>query len=408
MNKFFIVIAIILIGSGLFLYKAIFPIGRDDVLEQKNNFPSGIQDNQQSNQLVKIGYFHGGRTALLMRAYENHEFEKAGLAVEFYSKELYGKEYSLVPQSIKEFNKGGTGIVGKVRGTELINAMLEGKFDLATPGEFSFVFSICTGKPVIAIAELGHDVKKQSGHVFLMRKGIEINKPDDYRGKVLVSRRAGPGDSIFLKEFLEYKGFNLEKDIVQLEALPKTLEKKRQLPQDKVIIVDQLFEDKMRKGIKNGVIDGGYFHLMSVPRLSNSFNIIQPLQDWANPELSHALLVCTKEFLQANRERLIPLLETYIKRIKYEHSLSYEERTKPQEKGLQMAINFYGLNYPQYDIVPTVDVDLLYEIMNLLRKYKFIGKENIKIEDFVDNSLVLEALNNLGISEKDDYWQSEY
>lgn len=406
MKKALLVSTIILLG--FILYYRIFFINKDEVAKGHKDFRPAVQENKQSTQLIKIGYFHGGRTALMMRIYEKDGFASRGLTVEFYAKTLRGKEYELVPKSIKEFNEGGVMYVGKARGTELIDEMLEGKFDLAMVGESSFIHSIYAGKPIIAIAELGHDVKAGGGHVFLMRRGLKTDRPEDYFGKVLISRRAGPGDTIFLREYLEHAGINLKTDILQLRILPKTLEEKKRLPQNKVIIVHEVYEDALQEGIINGVIDGGYFHLMGVPQIMHLFNIVKSLDDWANPELSHALLVCTKEFLHANRKSLITLLEVYIERIKYEYGLSYEERTMPQDKGLQMAINFYGLNYPQYDIVPTVDADLLYNIVGLMKKHKFVGEGAIKIEDFIDNSLALGALKNLNISEKDNYLRPEY
>lgn len=359
---------------------------------------------------IRVGYFHGGRTALLMRAYENNEFDAAGLKVDFYSRGLREENYALVPKSIIEFHKeGGEGIVGKVRGTELIDGVMDGHFDLAMVGESSFIYAVHDGKPIVGIAELGHDVKGHSGHVFLMRNGIKIEKPQDYLGKLLVSRRAGPGDAIFMKEFLEKEGINLERDILQLKHLPSTIKEKGKLPKNKVIIVDDLMEDVMDVGIANGVIDGGYFHLMSFEgHPDGPFYLIQPLHYWANPELSMALLVCRKDFLEENRPRLVKFMEAYIKRIKYEHGLTYEERTRKRPKGLQMAANVRGLNYPQYDLIPTLSPGLLNEIIFLLRKYKYIDKKNISIDDFIDNSLVLKAAKNLGVRQEDDYWQSEY
>lgn len=342
--------------------------------------------------ILKVGYFHGGRTALLMRAHDRREFKKNGLLVEFYSRDLRTEAYKRIPPSIRDFNKGGTAIVGKVRGTELIDAMLEGKFDLATVGESSFVSAIHEGKPIIAIAELGHDVKGRSGHVFLMRKGLRTARPRDYFGKIIVSRRAGAGDSIFLKEYLEQAGIRLKTDIVQLKELPRTLIEKRALPKDKVLIADQVLEDDMKAALSNGVIDGGYFHLMSVPGMAAEFDIVRPLHEWSNPELSHALLVCRKDSLPSDRERLIAFLEVYIRRIRYEHGLSPEERTRPREKGLQMAADIFGLDYPQYDIPPTVHADLLRETSRLLRKHGFIDGRDIRPEDFIDNGLVQEAM----------------
>jgi hypothetical protein len=73
-----------------------------------------------------------------------------------------------------------------------------------------------------------------------------------------------------------------------------------------------------------------------------------------------------------------------------------------------MACNVFGLNYPQYDLIPTTSVELLHDVQKFLIKYANFKEKKIKIEDFVDNSLVLQAAKNLGITEKDDYWQSEY
>jgi len=345
---------------------------------------------------------------LMLRAYENGEFDKNGVAVEFYSKRLYENKYKLIPKSIQEFNRGGKGKAGAVTGTEFMEEVMNDQFDLAVVGESSFIRAVYEGQPVVAIAELGHDVRGHSGHVFAMRKGLKADKPSDFLGKVLISRRAGFSDSVFLRELLEKEGINTEKQILQLDALPSTLKEKQRLPKNKVIIVDNLFEDKMQEGMDLGIIDGGYFHLMAFSKITGSFEIIHPMHYWADPELSHALLVCRKEFLENNKERLTAFLEVYIKRIQYEHSLSYEERTRKQPKGLQMAINLDGLNYPQYDIVPVVNTDLLDKVVDLLKKYKYINNKKIEIGNFVDNSLVYAALKDLGISEKDDHWQSEY
>lgn len=381
------------LSAGLLAFAALMPVS---AAEKKEGGP------------VRIGYFHGGRTALMLRLYETDGFRKKGLNVEYYAKTLRGNEYTKVPESIEEFNEGGTDDVGKSKGTELIDMMLAGKFDLAMVGESSFIFSIYAGKPIVAIAELGHDVNGQAGHVFLMRKGLKTDKPADYFGKVLVSRRAGPGDAIFLREYLEHAGVNLKTQVLHLDALPGTPAEKELLPRDKAIVVEDVFEDDMRKGVRNGVIDGGYFHLMGVPKKMNEFDLVKSLDDFGNPELSHALLVCTRDFLNANRGTLTTLLEAYIERIKYEHGLSYEERTRPQAKGLQMAMDFRGLNYPQYDLVPTVSAGLLYEVDKLLKKHGFIGKKTVKIETYVDNALVTAALKNLNLTEKDDLRPSKY
>jgi ABC-type nitrate/sulfonate/bicarbonate transport system substrate-binding protein len=362
----------------------------------------------QPGRPIRIGYFHGGRTALMLRLYVADGFAKKGLNVEYYAAALHSDKFKIIPKSIEKFNAGGTKVVGKTKGTELINAMLAGKFDLAMVGESSFIYSIHAGTPIMAIAELGHDVKGEAGHVFMMRKGLKTGKPEDYFGKVVVSRRAGPGDAVFLREYLEYAGVNLKTSAVYLKSLPRSLAEKRCLPRDKVLIAEDVYEDEMRSGLRDGVIDGGYIHLMGVPQKLRDFRIVNSLEDFANPELSHALLICTGDFLRANRARLTTLLEAYIERIKYEHGLSYEERTRPQKKGLQMAMDLDGLNYPQYNLIPTVSTALLYEVDKLLVKHGFIDEKAVKIEDYVDNSLVLAAAKNLNLTEKDDHWRSKY
>ncbi len=359
-------------------------------------------------EAIKVGFFHGGRTDLLLRLYEHGGFARKGLNVEFYAAKLRSTEYQLVPQSIEEFDRGGTDKVGKTKGSELIDGMFDGKFDLAMVGESSFIHSVYAGKPIVAIAELGHDVKGQAGHVFLMRKGLKADKPQDYFGKVLVSRRAGPGDAVFLREYLEHAGVSLADDAVYLAALPKSLAEKERLPKNKVFLAEDVYEDDMRRGMNNGVIDGGYFHLMGVPKNAADFNVVKSLDDFANPEMSLALLICTREFLNANRESLTLLLEAYIERIKLEHGLSYEERTKPRDKGLQMALDFGGLNYPQYDLPPTINAELLNQMARLLRKHRFVGANEVQMGHYVDNSLVLAALKKLNITEKDDHRRSKF
>jgi hypothetical protein len=346
---------------------------------------------------LRVGYFHGGRTALLMRAYEKGEFRRRGLLVEFYSRDLRGTDYTLVPPSIRDFNRRGTEVVGKVRGTELIEGLMAGRFDLAMVGESSFLAAVHAGLPVAAIAELGHDVRGRAGHVFMLRKGLPAKGPGDYAGRVLVSRRAGAGDAIFLKEYLEHAGVDLKTGILQLPALPRSPAEKAVLPKDKVLVADQVLEDDMKAGIDNGVVDGGYFHLMSVPGLIARFDLIAPLHEWGDPELSQALLVCRRQDLPGQRERFVRFLEAYISRIRREYGLSHRERTKPRGKGLQMATDFQGLNYPQYDIPPLVEPDLLRTTARLLRKHGFIDGRPLRLDEAVDNSLVEAAMENLGI-----------
>jgi hypothetical protein len=77
--------------------------------------------------------------------------------------------------------------------------------------------------------------------------------------------------------------------------------------------------------------------------------------------------------------------------------LSREERIKPGEKGLQMAADIFGLDYPQYDLPPVVHAGLLRETARLMRKHGFIDRRDLRLEDFIDNSLVQEAMERTGL-----------
>lgn len=357
---------------------------------------------------MRIGYFHGGRTVLMLRAYAAGDFDAHGAPVELYAAELRSGDYKVVPRSIKKFNERGLERVGKSKGTELIDGIMAGKFDLAMVGESSFLYSLHAGKPVVAIAELGHDVRGHAGHAFAVRAGQSADKPSDYFGKVYISRRAGPGDAIFLREYFERAGLDLKKDVLFLKSLPKSPGEKARLPKNKALLVEDVYEDLIADGIGNGVIDGGYFHLMNLQNMLGKFRLVKSLDHFGDPELSHALLVCRRDFLNANRRALTALLEAYVKRIRYEHGLSQAERTRPQPKGLQPAVNFHGLNYPQYDRVPTVSAPLLYGVEKLLEKHGFIKEKKVRLEDYIDNTLVVDALKQAGVDPNGNYPLPEY
>jgi ABC-type nitrate/sulfonate/bicarbonate transport system substrate-binding protein len=362
-----------------------------------NAFPGTISDRP-----IRTGYFEGRLTALLMRAYENKEFDAAGLPVELYTSKLRGKELTLVPKSIAEFYQGSGGefYAGIIRGTELTDAIMRGTVDLATAGESSFIESMYAGKPIVAIAELGHH-EEECGRMVMIRKGIEIKSPRDLLGKILVSRRAGPADAAILKLFLDRSGVDLQKDILQLNAssIPRSLKEKQKLPKDKVIVIDDVYEDDIEKGIANKVIDGGYLHARGISK-GKEFYYLQPLHALIKPALSHVLLVCRKDYLDKNRDKLVKLIEVYMNRIKYEQTPDYIRKSEiPDKKKGKLAYRSVGYHYPEYAVVR---IELLYDMQKLLAKYGTLGYKKIAIEDFVDNSLVMEAAKNLGVKENDD------
>lgn len=130
--------------------------------------------------------------------------------VEFYTQYMDKDEFHKVPKSYEEMQKRRRGdgnkktYFGQVTGTTLIEAMEKGILDGGTVGESSFVYAVSTGRPIVVVAMLSHDTIEMPGRDILMRKGVVINRPEDFKDKVLISRYVGPGDSIFLKEFLDY------------------------------------------------------------------------------------------------------------------------------------------------------------------------------------------------------------
>ena len=181
-------------------------------------------------------------------------------------------------------------------GSELIDRMVAGDFDGGTIGESSFVYAVNKRIPIIAVAMLGYD--SAPGKAILMRKGVKVNKPQDLKGKTLISRRAGPGDAIFLREFIESIGLDPVKDLK---------------------IIDQVSEDDADNWIKDGRIDGGLYHLVQAKKLveSGAAYVYRPM-DWMDSRLSHAVLVFRKDYLDGHRAQVQKIVNAYVKRVKYE------------------------------------------------------------------------------------------
>jgi ABC-type nitrate/sulfonate/bicarbonate transport system substrate-binding protein len=262
-------------------------------------------------------------------------------------------------------------------------------------GEGSFLEAAAAGKPVVAFAALGHDVKSRSGHVFAVRKELEIKRPEDYRGKILVTRRSGPGDAAFFREFLRQAGVDLDRDAIELPRLPRTLAQKAALPKDKVLLVYDVFEDDLARGIEGGIVDGGYFHLGWFEQ-DPALKLVRPLHAWIDPELSSALLICRRDFLAGKdaRRKLVLFLKAYIGRVRREKSLPPSERRAKENdpRWMRMDSASDGLNYPQYDDAPLVNRKALRGMRDLLRRQGALEGKDFDVEKAVDDSLVQEAL----------------
>lgn len=317
-----------------------------------------------SENTIRIGYFHGGRTMLLFRAYINGELKFNNAHVDLYTKDLNGGNYYLISSKPSDITNNYE--FGKVRGGELIDEMVSGKLDGATVGESSYIKAVSEGKPIIAVAILGHDTREAPAHAILIRKGLKIGKPQDLEGKVLVTRRAGDGDATFLREFLTQSGLDPEKDVK---------------------LVEQVDDNLWLQGIKNGSFDGGYFHEMAVrPLVESGDAYIYRRLDWVDPEMSQALLVFNTDFIKEHPSEVLEVIRAYMLRIKYEQSLPGEVRLQ-YINGMQMADNFQGMNLPQYSNPPAVSLDLLNSMQNLLIKQKVLSTK-VNLVDNVDNSFV--------------------
>jgi len=332
---------------------------------------------EEKNVPVRIGYFHGGRTFLFYRAYTNGYFEDAGLNVTLVTRNLNGESFNEVPMDYSDVQNKT--YYGKASGTDLlVGGLLTGEFDAATVGESAFIMAASAGAPIVAVASLGHDTKEKPGHAIIFRTGVQINSSFDIRGKTLATRRSSGGSIALLDEFLLSEGLDPQKD---------------------VRIIENLDEDVSEEMLKNGSIDGGFWHLLSLRRQVEAGRAyVYRRMDWVNPELSQALLVFRKDFVQEHPDEVQSIVTEYSRRIRYEDSLPLQERMvrpgKDEDKALEMATDFLGMNLPQCDYPPLVNRTLVYEFRDLLYKYGIVDKKT-GFDGNLDNSFAQKAYEQL-------------
>ena len=186
---------------------------------------------------VRIGYFHGGRTHLFYRAYINGYFEKEKADVLLITKTLRKDGLKDVPKTYAEFQarEQKHKHFGRMTGTEIVAEMEKGNLDGGTIGEASFIEAVSAGKPIVAVAALGHDTKERPGHAFVLRKGLVVKKPEDLKGKTFTSRRSGPVDAVLTREFILSEGLKLSD----------------------VKIIDNMYDDELYERFADGTVDGG-------------------------------------------------------------------------------------------------------------------------------------------------------
>jgi ABC-type nitrate/sulfonate/bicarbonate transport system substrate-binding protein len=141
--------------------------------------------------------------------------------------------------------------------------------------------------------------------------------------------------------------------------------------------------------------------------------IYQPM-DWIQPDLSHALLVVRRDFLESRPETVQRMVDAYVWRIVYERSLSLEQKKRKKKdgrwnKGLMMVNTFDGMAIPQYNYPPRVSASLLDEVQALMLKHKYIDKK-MDMTPFVDNRFVdriYQRIENSSIREREQMFAGE-
>ena len=337
---------------------------------------------------VRIALFVGGRTASLYRAAINGYFKKFNANVVYITKDLYGsnKDEGMGHNEYKTYDDDNVREIlsnemsAKARGDDLVDLVLSGRADAATIGETSFIKSIRNGAPIVAVANLGHDIKEYPGHAMVFRKGLKIKAGKDFKGMRFISRRSSGGDYVFLREFFISEGLDPDHDVKIIES--------------------NLGDDKFREAFKDGSADGAFAHLRPILSDLYLYNIYRPL-NWVNADLSQAVLVFKKEFLEKNPEQVEKIVEAIM--INNMDELSLPENKKPidiendktrmkKNRGYHVGretvqIEFRGMRLPKMDKIPYVNIDLLNEMQILLLKHNVIDKTT-KLDGFIDNTFV--------------------
>lgn len=334
------------------------------------------QADREAARVVRLGYFLGGRTNLFGRAFADGYFDREGVNVELNTRWLGGEPLKMPKDTAEVAALQGGGHFSKITGTEIVDLITRGELDGGLIGDASFISAAHAGKPIVAVALLGHDRKDEPNHGVVLRKGLVIRKPADFAGLRLITRSAGPGDLVFLKEFLRKEG----------------------VPEKSVTILDNVDAASVRTILAEGKADGGYLHLMSIERhvRKGEVYLYRPL-NWVNPEISLALLVFRKDFLEANRGLVEKTVAGYMKRILYEQSLPDHRREKNKKgkggKTALMEMDFPGMNLPVYEYPPKIRLELLREMEALMRSHGLL-KGEADLEKYADLGVVETVLKS--------------
>lgn len=364
MKKILFFVVFFLVFSGVVAY-----YGEDFLLLKLSN---ELQSESGEGE-VRLGYFHGGRTNMIYRAYIDDYFKNEQVDVGLYTKNLNKENFfNISDDEVSAQQLAKESDFGKVSGEEIISEIINGRLDGGTVGESSFISAISKGDQIVAVASLGH--MTSPARAILIRSDLDIKSPADFKGRTLIARRAGPGDGVLLREFAESIGLDPDRDLN---------------------IIEDVSDDDSMTLIKNKKIDGGLYHLLAAKYLIESgMAKIHKLMDWVDPGISHALLVFSRDYIKNNPDKVQKIINAYVGRIEYEFNLPEEEKNESWDKGLMMEGEFEGMSIPKYDLPPKLKPDKLNQMQNLLLKHGEIDKK-INTEDYLDHSFVEEAMKAL-------------
>ena len=322
---------------------------------------------------LRVGHFIGGKTYVLYRAYYNGRFDNLTVPVNLYSRYMHqNTEFINVPRDLKQLKKwrkkkiGDEIKFGKVSGIEILDGIIKGELHGGTVGESSFLSYLKPGMPLVAVALLQRDSIVKPAKAIAIRNDLSITKPEDLIGLRLASRRAGPGEEVLLYLYLDSLGIDWR---------------------NKCTIIPQM-DDHIMEASLGKSIDGGLFHITTIRRMAKAgTGKIHRLMDWASPHLSFGLLVFHKDVFARHPDAVQQFLKGYVEQIRYEESISIEEKLMYEEFPLRMAQEFQGMSLPQVVNPPIINRTDLNTIQDHLVHYGFM-KTPLKLSAFVDSSML--------------------
>jgi ABC-type nitrate/sulfonate/bicarbonate transport system substrate-binding protein len=334
----------------------------------------------QNEASLRIGYFHGGRNLLLYRAMDEGTYQRRGVDVSFWSTlDDRGDTFYRIPERILDLEairseRDGARYFGHTTGRQISVELERGRLHCGMIGESTFLEAVDKARPWHAVAKLGQDRPDAPAKVVIVRPGLQIRGPEDLRGLRVGTRRSGLYDRTMLRAWLLHSGVD---------------------PAD-VRIQDDIPHEDLIGMIERQELDLAFVHVRRASRAVDRFGWqVLPWFEFtfADPTLSHSLLVCRDDAIASRRAQIVAFLEAYKLRVDHENGLSDAERLAHEgDKAYGMALDdLEGFDLPTYSGQPLVDPTLLETMQALLYGQGFLPQRR-PVAPFVDNSLMEEAL----------------